>query len=41
MGLASDLTHSFRAALLVTGLVLVLAAVVASRLKAPPHTPAP
>jgi MFS transporter, ACS family, tartrate transporter len=35
MGIASDLTHSFRAALLVTGLVLVLAALVACRLKAP------
>jgi MFS transporter, ACS family, tartrate transporter len=35
MGIAIDLTHSFRAALLVTGTVLVLAAFVASRLTAP------
>ena len=35
MGVASDLTHSFRAALLATGLLLVLAALVASRLKTP------
>jgi MFS transporter, ACS family, tartrate transporter len=41
MGLASDLTHSFRAALLVTGLLLILAAFIASRLAPPPHTPAP
>ncbi len=35
MGRAIDLTHSFRAALLATGLVLLLAAFVASRLKTP------
>jgi MFS transporter, ACS family, tartrate transporter len=35
MGLASDLTHSFRAALLVTGSLLILAALIASRLAAP------
>ena len=41
MGLASYLTHSFRAALFVTGALLILAAVIASRLKAPPRLPAP
>ncbi|MBV8437815.1 MAG: MFS transporter, partial [Silvibacterium sp.] len=41
MGLASDLTHSFRAALFVTGALLILAAIIASRLKAPPRIPAP
>ena len=39
MGLASDLTHSFRAALFVTGALLILAAVVAVRLKAPLRSP--
>ena len=39
MGLASDLTHSFRAALFVTGALLIVAAIVASRLKAPPRLP--
>jgi ACS family tartrate transporter-like MFS transporter len=37
MGLASDLTHSFRAALLVTGSLIIIAAFVASRLEAPPR----
>ena len=37
MGLASDLTHSFRAALFVTGALLILAALIAARLKAPPR----
>ncbi len=41
MGLASDLTHSFRAALLVTGVLLILAALIAVRLQAPPRLPAP
>jgi MFS transporter, ACS family, tartrate transporter len=40
MGRVSDLTHSFRGALLVTGALLVVAALVALRLKAPPRTPA-
>ena len=40
MGLASDLTHSFRAALLVTGFLILLAALVASRLEAPRRSPA-
>ena len=35
MGRVSDLTHSFRAALAVAGSILVLAALVASRLKTP------
>jgi hypothetical protein len=35
MALASDITHSFRAALLVTSALLVLAAAVASRLNEP------
>ena len=39
MGRVSDLTHNFRAALLVASVLLILAAIVASRLK-PPHTPA-
>ena len=39
MGLASDLTHSFRAALFVTGALLILAAIVAVRLKAPLRSP--
>jgi MFS transporter, ACS family, tartrate transporter len=38
MGLASDLTHSFRAALFVTGALLIVAALIASRLAAPPRT---
>jgi MFS transporter, ACS family, tartrate transporter len=37
MGLASDFTHSFRAALFVTGALLILAAIIASRLNAPPR----
>jgi MFS transporter, ACS family, tartrate transporter len=41
MGLASYLTHSFRAALLVTGALLMLAALIASRLKAPPRSAVP
>jgi MFS transporter, ACS family, tartrate transporter len=40
MGLARDLTHSFRAALLITGALLILAAIIASRLKAPPRVAA-
>ena len=35
MGLASDLTHSFRAALFVTGFLLILAALTALKLKQP------
>lgn len=41
MGVAIDLTHSFRAALLITGALLILAALIAARLKAPPRLPAP
>ena len=37
MGIAVDLTHSFHAALLVTGLLIFLAALIASRLIAPPR----
>jgi MFS transporter, ACS family, tartrate transporter len=40
MGLASDLTHSFRAALFATGVLLILAALIASQLKSPPRLPA-
>jgi len=40
MGVVVDLTHSFRTALLVTGVLLLVSAVIASRLKTP-HVHAP
>ncbi|MBV8630229.1 MAG: MFS transporter [Silvibacterium sp.] len=41
MGLASDRFHSFRAALLVTGVLLIIAAMIAAFLKAPPRQARP
>ena len=41
MGLASYLTNSFRAALFATGVLLIFAALIALRLKAPPRWAAP